>query len=565
MNVGPDHCERNEETVSDITSPRAGAAPASAQRGPLFVRQATGLVKGWSGLDASIYCFFAISFVSFGFYTFSLAPLVPHASLPWAVVVTTAFVLIEVFVYAAMMTLMPRAGGDYVWQTRILGGGIGFVLAVAGWWFAMWEFVPIYGNLLVIQVLDPLLGAVGAESAATWLAGHDGIFVSSLVVVVIASLWVALGVGGYAKVQKVALYVGGLGLLIVFGLLLFGSHDSFVRSFNSAATAQFGAGPDAYARTLKVGAIDSPAVGFPSHTYLLIPLVLFWNMWVIWGATLAGETRGAREMKRNLASMAAALVAAAVLALIFFALVAKTFGWDFYNAANNAYWGGLYGTLPKGAGAPLQAWPSPVMLAGWLVHSRAFQVVLTLLNSFWLLGLIGTLFLSATRVIFAAAFDRVLPEPVSRVSSRRRVPYVALMLLMVPGIVVAGLYAYWGNFATYVLDCALLLAVTFLGTAIAAALVPWRAKRIYANSPLSRWVIGGVPVITIAGGAFALFLIFNLYHWLKDDAYGVNNKDSLVYLAILYALAIVIYGVSAAVRRRQGVRLSQVHREIPAD
>jgi amino acid transporter len=542
------------------------SAPAvAAPRGPLFVRQATGLVKGWSGLDASIYCFFAISFVSFGFYTFSLAPLVPNASLPWAVVVTTAFVLIEVVVYAAMMTLMPRAGGDYVWQTRIIGGGIGFVLAVAGWWFAMWEFVPIYGNLLVIQVLDPILGAFKAQGAATWLAGHDGIFVSSLVVVGIASAWVALGVGGYAKVQKLSLYFGGLGLLIVFGLMLFSSHSSFVHAFNHEATSQFGAGPNAYQRTLHVGATDSPGLTFSSNTILLVPLVLFWNMWVIWGATLAGEVRGAREMKRNLISMASALIAAAVLALIFFALAAKTFGWSFYNDANSAYWGMLYGTLPHGATAPLSAWPSPVMLSGWLVQSSVFQVVLNLLNSFWLLGLIGTLFLSATRVIFAAAFDRVLPEPVARVSARRRVPYVALMLLMIPGVAVAALYAYWGNFATYVLDCALLLAVTFLGTGIAAALVPWRAKTLYRNSPLARWKVAGVPGITIAGCAFVAFLAFNLYHWLKDSAYGVNNKDSLVYLGILYVLAIVIYVVSAAVRRRQGVRLSQVHREIPAE
>lgn len=543
----------------------ATAASSEPSKGPLFVRQATGLVKGWSSLDASIYCFFAISFGSFGFYTFSLAPLLPGASLPWAVVITTAFVLLEVLVYAAMMALMPRAGGDYVWQTRILGGGIGFVLAIAGWWFAMWEFVPIYGNLLVIQVLDPLLGAVQAQSAAEWLAGDDGIFVSSLAVVVIASTWVGLGVSGYAKVQKVALWAGGLGLLTVFALLLFSSHDSFVSSFNEQASSQFGAAPHAYERTLEVGGRDWPGLDFPSKTFLLIPLVLFWNMWVIWGATMAGEVRGARDMRRNLTAMAGALIASAVLALVFFALASKTFGWDFYNAANNAYWGGIYGTLGEGAEAPLSVWPSPVMMSGWLVDSSVFQVILTLLNAFWLLGLIGTLFLSATRVIFAAAFDRVLPEPVSKVSERRRVPWVALMLLMIPGIVVAGLYAYWGDFRTYVLDCALLLAVTFFGTGLAAFLVPFRAKTLYRNSPLSSWKIAGVPIISLAGLGFMLFLAFNLYHWLADDVYGVNNRDSLVYLGALYLLAVAIYLGSSLVRRRQGLQLSQVYDEIPAD
>ena len=46
----------------------------------------------------------------------------------------------------------------------------------------------------------------------------------------------------------------------------------------------------------------------------------------------------------------------------------------------------------------------------------------------WFLGWSGTLFLSSTRMIFAAAFDRVLPESAARVSERRAVPVVALLL-----------------------------------------------------------------------------------------------------------------------------------------
>ena len=39
----------------------------------------------------------------------------------------------------------------------------------------------------------------------------------------------------------------------------------------------------------------------------------------------------------------------------------------------------------------------------------------------------GTLFLSSTRVIFAAAFDRILPEKVADVSERKHVPVWALI------------------------------------------------------------------------------------------------------------------------------------------
>lgn len=537
---------------------------AAETEGPLFVRKATGLVKGWSALDASVYCFFAISFVSIGFYTYSLAPFIPDGSLVWALVITTIGVLIEVAVYAVLMALMPRAGGDYVWQTRILGGGIGFVLASVGWWFAMWHFVPIYANFMIIQVLNPLLGIVGGESVAEWLLTNDGLFVISIVVIAIASLWVAIGITGYARVQKVCLYLGGAGLLIVFALLLFGSQDSFMSAFDRESASQFGAGPDAYQRTLEIGAYDTVGTGFPlSGTLAMVPLVLFANIWVVWGATMAGEVRGARDFRKNLWSMGGALVAASILSLIFFALAAKTMGWDFYNAANNAYWGTAYGYLEEAA--PLSTWPSPFMLSSWLVDSAAFQFALNFLGSFWLLGLIGTVFLSATRVIFAAGFDRVLPEPVASVTRRRRVPWVALMLLVVPGLVVAALYAYWGNFATYTLDTSLLITVTFLGSAIAAGLLPWRAKRLFEASPFARWKVGKVPVVTLLSAVLSAFLLFNLYYWLKDDAYGVNNSDSLIYLGVLYAIAIAVYLVAWASRRRQGIKLSRVYDEIPAE
>ena len=53
--------------------------------------------------------------------------------------------------------------------------------------------------------------------------------------------------------------------------------------------------------------------------------------------------------------------------------------------------------------------------------------------------------------------------------------------------------------------------------------------------------------------------------WLTDSVYGVNNTSSLIYMAVLYVLAIAIYGVAAAVRQRQGMGLEAVQREIPVE
>ncbi len=114
-----------------------------------------------------------------------------------------------------------------------------------------------------------------------------------------------------------------------------------------------------------------------------------------------------------------------ILTVIFLLLIMKTVGWDFYQNLNSLD----YNLTPT-----FGIWPYPFMFAGWLVHNTAFQVVLILVLSLWFFAWVGTLFLSSTRVIFAAAFDRVLPGPRAPPNpERRKVPVWSLILMLLPG------------------------------------------------------------------------------------------------------------------------------------
>ena len=133
------------------------AADTPAER-TMFVRKATGLVKGWSVFDAFIYSAFAINLMALGFgYAFTGIAFFPKGALIAAIVLSGLFIIFEVIAYASMIAVMPRAGGDYVWQSRVFGGGFGFVLAATGWWFILWHWVPIYAQILCVEVLQPLL------------------------------------------------------------------------------------------------------------------------------------------------------------------------------------------------------------------------------------------------------------------------------------------------------------------------------------------------------------------------------------------------------------------------
>src|SRR3954471_15142433 len=218
----------------------------------VFVRKATGLVRGWSTRDAFIYAAFSINLITLGLYIFGYAAFIPNGGLLWAVLLAGFYLVVQAITYASLIAAMPRAGGDYVWISRVLGGGVGFVLAVAGWWFILWLWVPIYANILNVEVLGPLCAIVGWNSAVTFWSSNDGIFVSSVITALLASGFIALGMRTYAKLQKICFYGGMVGLVVMVLLLLFSSKANFISHFNEQSKDFYGVS-DAYGKTLAAG------------------------------------------------------------------------------------------------------------------------------------------------------------------------------------------------------------------------------------------------------------------------------------------------------------------------
>src|SRR6266516_5758125 len=134
----------------------------------LFLRKATGLVKGWSKFDAFLYSFMSVNFVTLGLF-FSLAVLgyVPAGQVIPAILVSGVIITFLVITYAMLISMLPRAGADYVWQSRVLGGGIAFVLAITGWWFILWYWAPVYANILNVEVFQPLFAILKWHGAVS--------------------------------------------------------------------------------------------------------------------------------------------------------------------------------------------------------------------------------------------------------------------------------------------------------------------------------------------------------------------------------------------------------------
>jgi APA family basic amino acid/polyamine antiporter len=620
----------------------------------LFVRKASGLVRAWSVFDAFIYATFSINLITLGLFIFSYCYYL-QGSLITGVVIGAIFTVFEVIVYASLISAMPRAGGDYVWQSRILNRAIGFILAVTGWWFILWLWTPLYGQMLTYEVYTPLLAIAGFKDAALWFTTTSaGQFVGMLSVCAIVFFYIAIGMKWYARVQKFCFIGGTIGLALVFLLLLFGNNETFIANFNALAPtfgAQVG---DVYAATMQAG-VDAGTVAGPlfplaiGASLALVPMLTFFNLWPNWGSTLYGEVRGASDYKRNFMGMFWAIVVTTVGAVIFFLLIGKTIGWDFYNNANGAFWNSTWGytDVPP----PLPIWPYPALFATFMVKSPALMFIIVLLMSLWWFGWSGTLFLSSTRVIFAAAIDRMLPEWVSKIEPRTKTPIYALLLMVIPAAIISYLYAFnIANMKTLALDATVVIAITFFGSTIAGIIMPWRAKDVFEGSPIAKYkvpawlgwivaiafavfsivtpirlsfkyawtILGGLgasgadsltwfvvillslltivnavimvwivvqvvkgisgskamPLVTLAGLIFLWFLDWLLVVWFWDPttadgaasyAIGWSNVSSMVFMLVNYLVAAAIYFGFSYYRRKQGIQIEKVYKEIPVE
>src|SRR5712691_3215777 len=483
-------------------------ASVSRDTPSLFLRNATGLVKGWSAFDAFGYSFLSVNLVTLGmFYSLAIFAYVPDGSVLSALILSGVAMTFLCITYAGLIAVMPRAGGDYVWQTRILDGipgavvgalvggvtvylfakavgldstvtlgagvlgvvaggllglkrgGIGFVLSTTGWWFILALWAPIYGYILNIEFVQPLAALAGWSDGLTFFSSSTGTFVVSLVTIVIASGLVALGMAGYARIQRWSIYVGLVALAVIFVLMLVSSQDAFKAAFDREGQSLFGVS-GAYQATIDNATANNAFVaggspldfGLGSGTFLLLPFMMFWILYPNWGATLYGEVRGAGDFRKVLNGMLGGLWVTIILAIAFVLLASKTFGWDFFNATNVNFINYAYGYVTVAPTIPI--WGYPPMLAAFLIDNHIVQMIIVIIFGVWFLGWAGTLWLSSTRMIFAAAFDRVLPERAARVSDRG-VPWTALLLIMIPGVIVSYLYSYVTGFSKLTLDASL--------------------------------------------------------------------------------------------------------------
>ena len=129
----------------------------------VFVRKSSGLVRVMSARSAFVYNVLTMGMIFPWTYLWAPGAL-PGGQLVWGILLAMVLEIPIALAYVWLSTALPRSGGDYVFQSRVLGGGIGFTLVFSG--FVIWilQWVALSGWLLSSLGFAPLflgLGEIG--------------------------------------------------------------------------------------------------------------------------------------------------------------------------------------------------------------------------------------------------------------------------------------------------------------------------------------------------------------------------------------------------------------------
>ena len=522
----------------------------------MFVREATGLVREHGLWIAFVMC---LGTLNLGLDIPQLYYSTP-ATLPGTDVgILLTITLIPVFFwglgYAMMGALFPRSGGDYVWTARALGGVGGFALGwftlTSVWILGMGYNADISASFILSQAFA-VQGAIGNNAGytniATWLASPTGIFIAGSVILIVSALVVIFGSKPFKYVQTFLILAGFLGLAVMVVAIAGTSHSQFIQVLNT----DYG-GNASYQNIINLSAQQGVNTTFSWRaTILALPFSILIYAGLQSSVFIAGETKNAR---RNIPlSIALTILVGWAFMTGLWYLMVNTFGADFITAV-----GVLAFVSPNLYPLPV---PPTMNFFGALV---ANNVVLSWLIGFGFIAwavLIGpNNFMIMSRILFGMSFDRVMPAKFAEVNERFHSPVIAVVICLIGTLVALALFSFT-NIVTITIAIGMAWGITAAIAGLAMIALPFTRKQIFEQGP--SWVkkkFGPIPALSIVGVCLTVFMLIEAYFGYISSSAPMANIAIIGFLVV----GIVLYYLVAFYRKRQGLDLSLVFKEIPPE
>jgi basic amino acid/polyamine antiporter, APA family len=545
---------------------------ATTAKPEVFSRKASGLSRVMSPWSAFMYNFLTMG-VIFP-WTFVWAPQAfPGVSVWLACIFATLLELPIALAYCWMATAMPRSGGDYVFQSRVLGGSIGFPIVMSG--FVIWilQWLSLAGWLFANLGLSPMLMGLGVHyrsqtlvSWAVWVQSKPGLITVSIIGMALMATLLVTGFKNYVRLQYFMFAGTGILVLIMLVQFLRTNPAHFAVSMNHFS-AFVQSNPHYYTWIQHDVTKGGFALGHKfalGATLLAAPIAWTSTQWATYSVEQGGEIKGARVFKNQIFIIVGSLIAVGIVLALIAAAEQKAVGTGFFQAVSASYYGGFSGS-GQGIGSVL---PFPGTFA-MIISPNPILVVLVGL-SFMLASLQITCncYIGVTRIMVGMSLDRTLPAWLSKISPRFRSPLNAHLIYFLLGVVWLVGYTYISSWAKLTLGVTFAAGYVFVISSLAAALLPYRAKALFEAAPGSQYKLGGVPLVTIFGGIGFVLGVIASVAFLWNPGYGLRGASpywGYIVVVGIFLACLVGYWVGRIYQRGKGIDVSYAFLEVPPE
>ena len=546
-----------------MASSEAAAGPVQTASTQLFIRQTSGLVREL-GIPAAVAISLASVAVVNTFINFNAGLTdFPKSDMYLPLVAAAVIWLVAMFAYRYLLRAVPRAGGEYVYLSRIVSPAIG---AMAGLGIAVvFTYVLSTNAHFAAQFTPFMFTGLGLAFHSTALANFGNHFGSNLSIawlsVVLMLIVAALSLFKVKIVARIIFWLIVLQLVAfvaLIGILAFKSHADFVTAYGS-----FSHHPGAYQATITAGHANGVVFGTSiASAIAIIPFMVLNYNGVLYSYYVGGELR--RPGRTYLYASTISIIVLVVLWVGVWALLRARAGLTFMQAQANL------GVINPTAYAKITSLSSVsgglgygLLLSGDPITKILFATAVPFAEIAVNLAFVTV----TTRVLFAQAFDRLLPVGVAKVGDRNHAPNVAIGIVLVIGIAFCFLTSLVALGSIVALQ-SLFFALILLAGGVAALFLPLRRPDLIELPGASEdarksflrkaaWVGGATTVL-------ALFTVYELV--AHSSVYGKFSWESILTLVIVLGAGPVIYVIARSVRRqRDSLDLSLAMHELPPE
>ncbi|MDG6998497.1 MAG: amino acid permease [Nitrososphaerota archaeon] len=553
----------------------------------IFSRDSTGLVREISAHQAFIYNFMAIGLCTFTWVTlYSIAYSQPFlGSSVGLAILLMAVAAIPFYLCTSMLSAaMPRSGGDYVWQSRVLHPALGFASTFSAWTVWQWYFASFLGVVITTIGFQPYFALLGqsnsylsnlAASLAADYGFNTSVFWVTTAIILLGLLIAAAGMKFYVRLQYLLFAGSAASAVTILYVLATTSHASFVTAFNkftfplvegqgnSTLTSAVQSAGGYYQYILNTANISTPVFSWGS-TVALMAIIWVSFGYAFWSIYNLSEIKRAGSLRTHAWAQVGSSLLFAVFLLALWYLLESVVGLKFLDSFYTLFYNFDASTNPI---AFFYTPYYPALVASISTNPWVWGLILGGLT-FGIFQVILIVYFASTRIMLASSIDRVLPEKVSYVNSRTHSPLAALLISALGCEAFLYLIIYHTSITSYFSTAGLATQIAYVLISVTAIAFPFRKKEIFESSPIAKYRVAGFPLLSLLG---VLALIVNLYIgyvFVAGPSFTgltVPTLSSIEFVVGIFAACLVAYLIAWGVRKKQGIDLSLSFSEIPPE